>query len=72
LLTGGALIYHTDPIEMIQKILKTSDPTLLLPKDDVEVLIDKQYLLSSIGVISLEYPSEAKGLLLDLTARKQL
>lgn len=72
LLTGGALIYHTDPIEMIQKILKTSDPTLLLPKDDVEVLIDKQYLLSSIGVISLEYPLEAKGLLLDLIARKQL
>ncbi|PKM70056.1 MAG: DNA mismatch repair protein MutL [Firmicutes bacterium HGW-Firmicutes-19] len=72
LLTGGALIYHKDPIEMIQKILKTTDPTLLLPKDDVEVNLDKQYLLSAIGVISLEYPNEAKNLMNDLIARKQL
>lgn len=72
LLTGGALIYHNDPIEMIKKILKTFDPALLLPANDADVVIDKSYLLSAIGVISLEYENEAKGLMLDLMKRDLL
>jgi hypothetical protein len=72
LLTGGALIYHADAVKMIHKIIRSLDPSLLLPKEDVQISIDKQYLLSAIGVISLEYPQVAKNLMLDLIARDQL
>jgi uncharacterized protein (TIGR01319 family) len=72
LLTGGALIYHNNPIEMIRQLLKTFDPAFLLPANDVNVVIDKSYLLSAIGVISLEYLNEAKGLMLDLMKRNLL
>lgn len=72
LLTGGALIYHLNPIEMINKILKMMDTTYLLPKENVDVSVDRNYLLSAIGVLSLEFPVEAKNLLLELIARDQL
>lgn len=71
LLTGGALIYHTNAIEMVAKTLLSMDPTLLIPSN-VSIFVDKQYLLSAIGVLSVEYPKEAKQLLLDLIARNQL
>ena len=71
LLTGGALIYHTDAIEMVTRTLKSMDPTLLIPSN-VSISVDKQYLLSTIGVLSLEYPQEAKQLMLDLIERKLL
>jgi uncharacterized protein (TIGR01319 family) len=71
LLTGGALIYHKDAIEMVTRTLKSMDPTLLIPSN-VSIFIDKQYLLSAIGVLSMEYPNEAKYLMLDLIARNQL
>lgn len=71
LLTGGALIYHHDAIEMVTKTLLSMDPTLLLPSN-VSIFVDKQYLLSAIGVLSMEYPNEAKQLLLDMIARDQV
>jgi uncharacterized protein (TIGR01319 family) len=72
LLTGGALIYHTNPVEMINMTLKMMDPTLLLPKEDLHISVDRNYLLSAIGVLSLEYPEEAKYLLNELIVRGQL
>jgi uncharacterized protein (TIGR01319 family) len=72
LLTGGALIYHSDPVDMMNRILRMMDPSLLLPKENVEISVDRNYLLSAIGVLSMEYPLEAKNLLLELIARNQL
>lgn len=72
LLTGGALIYHHEPVEMIRKILKSMDPTFLLPKEDVRIRLDKMYLLSAIGVLSTEYPEETDRLITDLIARDLL
>ncbi|MDP3306133.1 MAG: glutamate mutase L [Erysipelotrichaceae bacterium] len=71
LLTGGALIYHSDAIAMVTKTLLSMDPTLLLP-NVFSIIVDKQYLLSAIGVLSIEYPNEAKQLIIDLIARNQL
>lgn len=72
LLTGGALIYHNDPVEMVNRTLKMMDSTFLLPKENVDVSVDRNYLLSAIGVLSLEYPEQARNLLLELIARDQL
>lgn len=72
LLTGGALIYHTDAIEMLTRIIKTMDSSLLLPKEDVRIFVDRNYLLSAIGVLSVEFSEEAKNLMLELIARNQL
>lgn len=71
LLTGGALIYHRDAIAMVTKTLLSMDPTLLLPVN-ASISVDKQYLLSAIGVLSIDYPKEAKQLIQDLIARDQL
>jgi uncharacterized protein (TIGR01319 family) len=72
LLTGGALIHHHDPIEMMRKVLKTMDPTLLLPKEEVMIRLDKQYLLAVIGVLFEEYPEPTDRLINDLIARDLL
>jgi hypothetical protein len=57
---------------MMNRILRMMDPSLLLPKENVEISVDRNYLLSAIGVLSMEYPLEAKNLLLELIARDQL
>lgn len=72
LLTGGALIHHYNPIEMVRKVLKSMDPTLLLPKEEVMIRLDKQYLLAVIGVLFEEYPDQTDRLISDLIARDLL
>ncbi len=72
LLTGGALIYHHDPIEMMRRVLKTMDPMLLLPREEVMIRLDKQYLLAVIGVLSEEYPDQTDRMISDLIVRDLL
>jgi len=63
ILTGGALINlkNTEDI-LFEYILK--NPTKLLPSKNVKVYRDHDYIMASVGVLSLKYPTVAVRLLM--------
>lgn len=61
-LTGGALINLDNTEEIILDYIK-KNPTKLLPRKDVVILRDYDYILASVGVLSLKYPEIAIKLL---------
>jgi len=62
--TGGALTRLDNGKDILRKIVAQNNPNnLLLPKDDVEILLDKDYIMASIGVLSLKYEEVALKLL---------
>lgn len=62
ILTGGALINLENTENIVTDYIK-KNPTKLLPRNNVEILRDNDYILSSVGVLSLKYPSIAFKLL---------
>ena len=62
ILTGGALV-HLDHTEKIIQDYLASNPHKLIPTHPVKILKDKDYILSSIGVLSLTHRESAKMLL---------
>ena len=61
--TGGALTrLNIDKGKIIQ-IFKDSKGNDLLPKDNVKYLVDKDYIMASLGVMSKKYPNNALKLL---------
>ncbi len=61
-LTGGALVNLDNTESIILDYIKRN-PTKLLPRESVEILRDFDYILSSVGVLSLKYPDIAFTLL---------
>ncbi|MCK5761549.1 MAG: glutamate mutase L [Candidatus Izimaplasma sp.] len=61
-LTGGALINLENTKSIITDYIK-KNPTKLLPRENVRIYIDNDYILSSVGVLSLKYPEFAFELL---------
>lgn len=61
-LTGGALV-NLDKTENIVREYIRKSPTKLLPRKNVVILKDFDYILSSVGVLSLKYPNIAFELL---------
>jgi uncharacterized protein (TIGR01319 family) len=61
-LTGGALINLENTESIITDYIK-KNPTKLLPRENVKIYIDNDYILSSVGVLSLKYPELAFTLL---------
>jgi uncharacterized protein (TIGR01319 family) len=61
-LTGGALIYSTDPKLMVKNYLEKQH-TKLVPNSSIPVYVDFEYIFASIGVLSHKYPEQAKQLL---------
>jgi len=61
-LTGGALINLENTEEIISDYLKRN-PTKLLPRESVEIIKDHDYIMASVGVLSLKYPESAFKLL---------
>lgn len=62
ILTGGALI-NLDHTEKIMEDYMKKNPTKLLPKKSVKILRDYDYIMASVGVLSLRYPEVALKLL---------
>ncbi len=62
ILTGGALI-NLDNTESIVLDYIKKNPTKLLPRKNVVILRDSDYILASVGVLSLKYPEIAIKLL---------
>ncbi len=61
--TGGALTRLPNRINLINRYLSEKDEMLLKPISTVKVLIDNQYIMATLGVLSLKYPEAAMTLL---------
>lgn len=62
--TGGALTKLPNGKDILNHIKMISHKNLLLPNKETIVLIDKSYIMASLGVISKIYPSIALDLML--------
>ncbi|WP_071394394.1 GlmL-related ornithine degradation protein [Bacillus tuaregi] len=62
--TGGALTRLPAGKEIMMKIMEQDNPEhLLLPNKGAEVLIDHDYIMASLGVLSMKYEDAAAKLL---------
>lgn len=61
--TGGALTRLPKGPDILQEIARSNSGYELLPTKEAKVLIDHDYIMASLGVMSLEYPEEALSLL---------
>lgn len=64
ILTGGALINLDNTEEIVSEYIK-KNPTKLLPNKNVIIKKDNDYIMASLGVLSLVYPNEAHKLLMN-------
>lgn len=55
-LTGGPLVHLKDTKKIVLDYIK-QNPHKLMPKENINILIDNDYIMASIGVLSLKYPS---------------
>lgn len=61
--TGGALTRLKNGPDILKNICKEDSDTKLLPTGIPKVLIDHDYIMSSLGVLACKYPDEALKLL---------
>ncbi|SHM34702.1 conserved hypothetical protein [Caldanaerovirga acetigignens] len=61
--TGGAFTRLPGGKNILEKIKAKAGTKKLLPGEDAKVLIDWDYIMASVGVLSKEYPADAKELL---------
>lgn len=61
--TGGALTRLPNRIEILKEIAKSNKGDKLLPNREAEILIDNDYIMASLGVLSKEYKAAALRLL---------
>lgn len=57
--TGGALTRLDGGIGIIRKAVLNPGPNTLYPKPDTGILIDKDYIMASLGVVWREYDNDA-------------
>ncbi|TYP58497.1 GlmL-related ornithine degradation protein [Thermosediminibacter litoriperuensis] len=61
--TGGALTRLPGGRRILEKIRSKTAGKKLLPGENTRVLIDRDYIMASMGVLSREYPDDAMKLL---------
>jgi hypothetical protein len=61
--TGGACTRLPNRVELLREITKNMLGDKLLPSSEVEILIDNDYIMASLGVLSKEHPESALILL---------
>lgn len=57
--TGGALTRLPNRVELLKKVSTYGKGLELYPNETAKVLIDEDYILSSLGVLSKKYPEDA-------------
>ncbi|MFP4286554.1 MAG: glutamate mutase L, partial [Candidatus Izemoplasmataceae bacterium] len=62
ILTGGPLVHLNDTKQIIYDYIR-QNPHKLMPKENIKILIDRHYIMASIGVLSLKYPLIGQTLL---------
>lgn len=63
--TGGALTRLPNRVKILKQIAISSKGNELLPSKESKILIDNEYIMASLGVMSRKYPEEALKLLKD-------
>lgn len=63
--TGGALSRLPNRVEILKEIALSNKGNELLPSKEAKVVIDNNYIMASLGVMSKKYPKEALSLLKD-------
>lgn len=62
--TGGALTRLPHRVEIMKEIAKHNETGLLLfPSENAQILVDNDYIMASLGVLSLKYKEAAIALL---------
>ncbi|MGO1712603.1 MAG: glutamate mutase L, partial [Senegalia sp. (in: firmicutes)] len=61
--TGGALSRLPKSMEIMESIAKSNKGNDLFPNQEALILIDNDYIMASLGVLSIEYPLAAIKLL---------
>lgn len=62
--TGGALTRLPHRIDIMKKILTFDETGMrLIPPEDAEILVDNDYIMASLGALSIRYPEAALRLL---------
>lgn len=61
--TGGALTRLPQRINIIKEVPKSNKGLELLPNNDVKILIDQDYIMASLGVMSKKFPEAALKLI---------
>ncbi len=61
--TGGALTRLPRGKEILKDILKKNRQNILYPTDEASILIDKNYIMASLGVLAKPYPEAAVKLM---------
>lgn len=61
--TGGALTRLPNRVEILNQIGKYGKGTELYPTQNAKVLIDNDYIMASLGVLSKRYPEDALHLM---------
>jgi len=62
--TGGALTRLPDRVGILENTKSAGNGSELYPGKNAEILIDNQYIMASLGVLSKRYPDAALKLLL--------
>lgn len=61
--TGGALTRLPNRVEIMKKIAYSGKGTELFPTPEAKILVDNDYIMASLGVLSKEYPEAALKLM---------
>lgn len=61
--TGGALTRLPKRVEVMKKISSSGKGTEMFPTAEAEILVDRDYIMASLGVLSKEYPEAALRLM---------
>lgn len=61
--TGGALSRLPNRINILKQIAKSNKGNKLFPTEEAKIIIDNDYIMSSLGVLSKKYPKAAIKLL---------
>jgi len=70
--TGGALTRLDTGTEILREVVTGHNPNKLLrPNSDAEILLDQDYIMASIGVLSLKYEEAALSLLKQSLYKKE-
>ena len=59
ILTGGALAHLDTAEEILRRVLSTASAEKLYPAADARVIIDRDYIMASLGVMASHYPKGA-------------
>ncbi|MCC5911516.1 MAG: glutamate mutase L [Clostridiaceae bacterium] len=61
--TGGALTRLPKRVEILKSVVGKNSDNMLLPTEGAKVLIDNDYIMASLGVLSKRYPEAALSLM---------